>query len=522
MARAADKLSVEERIERITDIFSTFRNPDKETVLTPWRVVNMHLGDCLGGYNFFEKDYEATLSEPRFIDHGEVTANVFAEDARILEINSKSGLYPLYMAYSIYRTRVKNSLFSVSSIEDEQRIWDKVVTENIFVICKTPMAKSITKRTLIGFRNAKVNTRYFEDLINQIKNKPEHFIKQVEKFVSDRTGIKNMKFNAIVGNPPYQVMDGGGAGTSAVPVYNRFIGIAKKIQPQYLSMILPAKWYTGGKGLDDFRNEMLHDKHISYLADFADSRDCFPTVDIAGGICYFLWDKLHNGPCSFVNVDKKQRSSDIRHLDAQESFIRNSEAVAIIQKVKAERFFSSIVYSRNPFSITNADLTTSSVFNGSVSVFSSKGVFYVSPNTIKSNRELIGRWKVIVSKTAAEHAGQADKEGRKRVLSRITILAPNEVCSESYLLVSICQNKAEAQNVVSYLKTRFVRFLLSTILLTQNIAKDKFAYIPVLEFSDNTDIDWNRTISELDIQLYAKYHLTKEESAFIESVIKPM
>ena len=413
-------------------------------------------------------------------------------------------------------------MFSVSSIEDEQRIWDKVVTENIFVICKTPMAKSITKRTLIGFRNAKVNTRYFEDLINQIKNKPEHFIKQVEKFVSDRTGIKNMKFNAIVGNPPYQVMDGGGAGTSAVPVYNRFIGIAKKIQPQYLSMILPAKWYTGGKGLDDFRNEMLHDKHISYLADFADSRDCFPTVDIAGGICYFLWDKLHNGPCSFVNVDKKQRSSDIRHLDAQESFIRNSEAVAIIQKVKAERFFSSIVYSRNPFSITNADLTTSSVFNGSVSVFSSKGVFYVSPNTIKSNRELIGRWKVIVSKTAAEHAGQADKEGRKRVLSRITILAPNEVCSESYLLVSICQNKAEAQNVVSYLKTRFVRFLLSTILLTQNIAKDKFAYIPVLEFSDNTDIDWNRTISELDIQLYAKYHLTKEESAFIESVIKPM
>lgn len=166
MARAADKLSVEERIERITDIFSTFRNPDKETVLTPWRVVNMHLGDCLGGYNFFEQGYETTLSEPRFIDKGEVTANVFAEDSRILEINSKSGLYPLYMAYSIYRTRVKNSLFSVSSIEDEQQIWDKVVAENIFVICKTPMAKSITKRTLIGFRKAKVNTRYFEDLIS--------------------------------------------------------------------------------------------------------------------------------------------------------------------------------------------------------------------------------------------------------------------------------------------------------------------------------------------------------------------
>ena len=277
MARAADKLSVEERIERITDIFSTFRNPDKETVLTPWRVVNMHLGDCLGGYNFFEQGYETTLSEPRFIDKGEVTANVFAEDSRILEINSKSGLYPLYMAYSIYRTRVKNSLFSVSSIEDEQQIWDKVVAENIFVICKTPMAKSITKRTLIGFRKAKVNTRYFEDLINQIKNKPEHFIKQVDKFVSERTGIKNMKFNAIVGNPPYQVMDGG-AQASSVPVYQYFVSIAKKVQPNFISMIMPARWYAGGRGLDDFRADMLSDKTIRSLHDYPKASDLFSNV----------------------------------------------------------------------------------------------------------------------------------------------------------------------------------------------------------------------------------------------------
>lgn len=277
MARAADKLSVEERIERITDIFSTFRNPDKETVLTPWRVVNMHLGDCLGGYNFFEQGYETTLSEPRFIDKGEVTANVFAEDSRILEINSKSGLYPLYMAYSIYRTRVKNSLFSVSSIEDEQQIWDKVVAENIFVICKTPMAKSITKRTLIGFRKAKVNTRYFEDLINQIKNKHEHFIKQVDKFVSERTGIKNMKFNAIVGNPPYQVMDGG-AQASSVPVYQYFVSIAKKVQPNFISMIMPARWYAGGRGLDDFRADMLSDKTIRSLHDYPKASDLFSNV----------------------------------------------------------------------------------------------------------------------------------------------------------------------------------------------------------------------------------------------------
>lgn len=524
MARAADKLSIEERIGRITDIFSTFRNPDKETVLTPWRVVNMHLGDCLGGYSFYDTEYQNVISEPRFIDKGEVTAEVFSPESRILEINSKSGLYPLYMAYGIYRARVKASLFAIETIEEQQAVWDKVIAENIFIICKTPMAKSITKRTLAGFRKAKVNTRYFEDLINQIKNKPENFIAKVAKGHSYWKAIDNdnMKFNAIVGNPPYQVMDGGGAGTSAIPVYNRFIVIAKRMQPQYLSMIMPAKWYTGGKGLDEFRKDMLHDKHISYLADFEDSRDCFTTVDIAGGICYFLWNKKYVGPCLFVNVNKNQRNADIRYLDAQESFIRNSKAVTIIQKVKSEKYFSSIVYSRNPFSITNADLITQKTFDTAISVFSSKGVFYVTPDIIRSNKELICKWKVIISKTAAEHAGQADKEGRKRILSRIEVLRPNEVCSESYLLVKVCQEEKEAKNVVSYLKTRFVRFLLSTILLTQNIVKDKFAYIPIQDFTENSDIDWSKAISDIDNQLYAKYNLTNEEIDFIEKSIKPM
>lgn len=221
-------------------------------------------------------------------------------------------------------------------------------------------------------------------------------------------------------------------------------------------------------------------------------------------------------------MNKNQRNSDIRYLDAQESFIRNSEAVTIIQKVKSEKYFSSIVYSRNPFSITNADLITQNTFNTAISVFSSKGVFYVTPDTIRSNKELICKWKVIISKTAAEHAGQADKEGRKRILSRIEVLGPNEVCSESYLLVKVCQEEQEAKNVVSYLKTRFVRFLLSTILLTQNIVKDKFTYIPIQDFTENSDIDWSKAISDIDNQLYTKYNLTKKEILFIEKNIKPM
>lgn len=190
MARAADRLSVEQRIQRITSIFSSFRNPDKETVLTPWRVVNMHLGDTLGGYNFFNDNYAATIDEPRFIDHGKPTDDVFRSDAHILEINSKSGLYPLYMAYGIYRARVKESMFAIETVDAEQRLWDKTVAENIFVVCKTPMAKAITQRTLLGFRTGKTNMWAPDDLINKIKNQPDLFIKKVKNLIGKKVKIK--------------------------------------------------------------------------------------------------------------------------------------------------------------------------------------------------------------------------------------------------------------------------------------------------------------------------------------------
>jgi len=238
MARAADKLTVEERIARIASIFATFRNPDKETVLTPWKVVNRHMGDCLGGFCFYDKDYSEPIEEPRYIDHGEVTADVLSTDSCLLEINSKSGLYPLYLAYNIYRTRLKDEMFSPETLEEHQAIWDKAVAENIFVICKTPMAKSITRRTLMGFRQGRVNTRYFEDLINQIKNKPDNFIEKVAKGKTfwKANDNDNMKFKAIVGNPPYQINDGSGASDDAAnPVYQLFVNIGKEINSAYLS-----------------------------------------------------------------------------------------------------------------------------------------------------------------------------------------------------------------------------------------------------------------------------------------------
>ena len=533
MARAADKLSVEERIERITDIFSTFRNPDKETVLTPWRVVNMHLGDCLGGYNFFEKGYETTLSEPRFIDKGEVTSNVFAEDSRILEINSKSGLYPLYMAYSIYRTRVKNSLFSVSSIEDEQHIWDKVVAENIFVICKTPMAKSITKRTLIGFRRAKVNTRYFEDLINQIKNKPEHFIKQVDKFVSERTGIKNMKFNAIVGNPPYQVMNEG-AGASASPVYNFFVDISKKLLPQHISLIMPARWFAGGRGVDEFRKTMLSDRRLSLIHDFFDARACFSNVEIKGGIMYFRWDKDYCGNCHVVSHAQDGTVSIANRpliMKGMDSFIRHNEAVSIVEKVrlKTSRTFDSIVSSRDPFGLDVRAAGTYIQVKPKFTLSKNKatdvayyyfgwrkyGVGYLDIDKINEGHSFIESPKLFIP--CAWGNGRIGEDRLKPFIPE-----HRSVCFETYLMVGPFETWNEVENAETYINTKFFHLLVAPLKISQHATQSVYRLVPLQDFTSKSDIDWSQSVTDIDRQLYAKYGLTEDEISFIESMIKPM
>lgn len=523
MARAADKLSVEERIERITDIFSTFRNPDKETVLTPWRVVNMHLGDCLGGYNFFEKGYETTLSEPRFIDRGEVTANVFAPDSRILEINSKSGLYPLYMAYSIYRTRVKNSLFSVSSIEDEQRIWDKVVAENIFVICKTPMAKSITKRTLIGFRKAKVNTRYFEDLINQIKNKPENFVAKVAKGKSYWKAIDNdnMKFSTIVGNPPYQVMDGG-TDRGAIPVYHHFMNISKRIRPNYISMIMPARWYAGGRGLDEFRSEMISDTHLSRLHDYELSKDLFPTVDIAGGLCTFLWDSNYNGPCMVTNYNAIKDIKIKRYLNQFDTLIRSNAAVSILEKIISisTSYLKDSVLSINPFGFRTYFRGKD---NGDIKILTSKGWSKVDRTEITKGIEYIDQYKIIVGRFVPSNGEMSVKPGDGyRVLTEPQILSPAEINTETYIDTAVFSTLEEATNYKKYLLSKFARFLLRQGITSVNVTRECFAFVPQQDFTSSSDIDWNNSIAKIDLQLYSKYHLTNEEISFIESMIKPM
>ncbi|MDE6265996.1 MAG: Eco57I restriction-modification methylase domain-containing protein [Muribaculaceae bacterium] len=513
MARAADNLTVEERIERIAGIFSTFRNPDKETVLTPWRVVNMHLSDTLGGYTFFNKDFSETIEEPRFVDRGDVTADVYTPDSHLLEINSKSGLYPLYLAYNIYRSRLRNSTFSPETLEEHQAIWDKAVAENIFVICKTPMAKAITRRTLLGFRKGKTNMWAPDDLINKIKNQPELFIKKVGDLVG-----KNVKIKAIVGNPPYQVMDGG-AGVSAMPVYNLFVDKAKSLKPDYISMIMPSRWFAGGKGLDGFRGDMLNDKRVRAIYDFINAKDCFPNASIGGGVNYILWDRNYIGLCTITTIRGDKKDTEERPLNEFDVFIRYNAAIHIVKKCISDDTFSTLVNARNPFGLSS-NIRGDRV--GEIHLISSQGSSYLPAATISYNHPLLNKHKILMSKVTAEHAGEPDKNGQFKIVSRTEIIGPKEVCTDSYLIIGASDSREIVENEYKYISTRFARFLLMLAVSSINLSSDKFQFIPIQNFTKDSDIDWNQDVEGIERQLYKKYRLNDNEIAFIESMIKPM
>jgi hypothetical protein len=514
MARAADKFTIEERIERISAIFNTFRNPDKETVLTPWRVVNMHMSDCLGGWCFYDEEFKQPLSVPRYVSQGKVTEEVFRPDSHVLEINSKSGLYPLYVAYNIYRCRVEEAKqkYGEVGIGFAKSLWDATIEENILVACKTPMARSITKRTLAGFHSVRVNAQYYKDLIQNISERPELVVNTFRdgKRFWKINNNENMKLDAIVGNPPYQVMDGG-AGVSAVPVYHRFVDIAKQSKPNYISMIMPAKWYNGGRGLDQFRYDMLHDKQLKCLYDYIDPHDCFPTVDVAGGICYFLRDKNYDGLCNFVSCKSDARVSTMRDLSDSEVLIRHQEEISIMSKVQIDGqiYLSNVASSQKPFGLRTY---VKPLEAGDISLRYNGGVGPYKRELVTVNSVLIDKWKIITSCLTAEHAGETDKNGQKRIFSTLEILEPGTICTETYLLLSAFDNQNECVNMMQFLKTRFVRALVAMVTATQHLSRSNFRFVPLQDFNK----PWT------DAELYAKYGLTDEEIAFIESMIKPM
>ena len=523
MAKAADELPPTERVKRIAEIFSHFRNPDKETVLTPWRVVNLHLSNMVGGYCFLNEQFDSqeVLEEPRLVDQGQVTEDIFLNpEARILEMNSKSGLYPLYMAYSLYAMKLPGPEDKLP-LEQTQALWQETVEQQIFVLCKTRMAESITRRTLVGYQDWTVNTTYIPHLLERMENDPQRLAKKLQRTDTWGKEEQPMKFDAIVGNPPYQEMDGGGKGYSAKPVYNYFVGEAKAIEPHYISMITPSRWFSGGKGLDDFRAEMLQDKHLRKIVDYADNEALFSNVSIVGGVNYFLWDSSYNGDCEVTSIRGENAVTLNRDLSEYDIFIRNNNALQLIRRMEAssDRKMDDVVYPRNVFGISS-DLRgqDNKDEKHQIALFSSQksnsmAMSYISGDEVQKQHELIGKYKVIMGKVVPR-GGEVgvDPSVGYRVTSTLQVLSPGSVFTDSYLLLAAFDSKAEAIHFAEYMCLKFPRFLLHETYSSMNISKQNFRFVPFLDYSK----EWT------DKELFKRYGCNEEEISMIESIIRPM
>ena len=537
----ADDMSIVHRVPAIAHIIEQFRFPDKETVLTPWRIVNMHLADTVGGWCFYDGDYAKEISEPRFIDT-EVSKNIFANDSKVLEINSKSGLYPLYAAYSLFRQRLEQIPQLMRTKANENILWHEVLKENLYVVCMSPMAVHITNRVLRGnHTDWHTNVCYIDNLTNKIKEDIDSVVSVISnpKTFNDNNSNSNMKFTAIVGNPPYQVNDGSGASDDASnPIYHQFVRVSKSIAPSYISLIMPSKWMVGGKTvLKPFRKEMMEDIHISKFFDFENDQEIFPSAHNDGGICYFLYDSFHNqgGKMRYIHktingviVESERTLKD----GDSDIVVRDERRLVIIKKASANSSsFKNIVSQTKPFGVRkdlfnsperypSSNLSEDS-FANSVKIYGVKGIKggarrmigYVSPNIITKKKDVVSKYKLFFTTSYSTNA----------VTPPETIIAePNSACTETFLVIGSFENKEEQTNCYKYIQTDFFKILLYFGRGTMQVSQDVFRFIPLQDFTSSSDIDWSKSIAEIDKQLYAKYGLTDAEIAFIEAKIKPM
>lgn len=433
-------------------------------------------------------------------------------------------------------------------IPDLQQRIDHIMTKQVFGIACTDLTAEMSRRTLYCTKQANgkysVSTVFHDTQGNLRYDRCSHTwnvqgrceycgASQSEYLRADsretyaypfihksinETFHKDMQFDVIIGNPPYQMSDGGGTGSSAMPIYQYFVQQAKKVNPIYLVMIMPSRWMTGGKHLEEFRKEMLGDKHIQVLHDYINAGDCFPQVQIEGGVCYFMRNAKHNGKCKvFLHQSDGNIMESERYLDdGGDIMIRDANVISILQKVQSikESSFERIVSKRNPFNLVgNIEefVTTQKTRRKILCRFENKRqVLYLKDNvTITRNVDIIPKYKLFVSK-ADGAAGQLGNPIPARIIGKAEIGEPNMICSETFLCI-FTKDKAEAECISDYMKTKFFRFMVG-IRKNKNMTHDTYLFVPLQDFSH----PWT------DEMLYKKYGLDKDEIAFIESMIRPM
>ena len=431
-----------------------------------------------------------------------------------------------------------------NQISDKQTRINHILKNQVFGIAITHLTALLSRRSVYCAKEANsrlsICTSFDDDMGNIIFGQVEHIFQDgkctqcgaSEAVFGKRNGLENhayafihsdkdnefkeilkMKFDVIIGNPPYQLKDEKDEKrASASPIYHLFIEQAKKLNPNYLIMITPSRWFTGGKGLDNFRDTMLDDRHIREIHDFPNSKDCFDNVEIKGGVSYFLWDKNHNDDCMVFTYDNGHCISQAKRPlkeNGIDVFVRYNQAISILNKVKKfnEKKFDEVVSTQKPFGLRTYEKGKLKPFENSVKIYRNGGIGYVDIKDIEKGKEWILKHKVLV--TMAYGAG----EGFPHQIINTPFLAEiNTACTETYLVVYPNNNKSECENVLSYMQTKFFRFFVMLIKTTQHASKKVYQLVPMQDFSRA----WT------DEQLYAKYGLSKDEINFIESMIRPM
>ena len=503
------------------DVLDALANLSNDEVFTPPKLANQDLD----------------LLPPEIFENSKTT---------FLDPGCKSGVFLREIAKRLIKGLEKE-------IPDLQKRLNHICTKQLFGIAITELTELLSTRS--AYCTKKANGKYsictkFKDEKGNIKfnkvnhtwingrckycgaseevyNRDEILETHAYEFIhtNNPEEIFKMKFDVIIGNPPYQLNDGGGTGDSAKPIYHLFIEQAKKLNPRFLTMIIPSRWMKGGKGLDKFRNEMINDKRIKFIRDFEYANECFPGLHIDGGVCYFLWQKDYKGKVEYHYKPKEGiETSDLRYLknDFSEKIIRNHKQISIIEKVfkKSERKFSTIVSSRKPYGIST-DLFNApdkygykeipkEPFKDSYKIYGVKGnkggakriIGYIDKKKIESNNN-ISKYKLFQSYAYTTTS---------TIPPKIILGKPEEICTETFLKIGPFNNEKETLNCLSYTKTKFYRALLFFNRIQKNLSQSTFNLIPLQDFSK----PWT------DETLYKKYNLTKEEINFIDSIIKPM